>query len=141
MSVDTADRDWNHLHPEFAKRLRAVLDEVGAATHEPWVLVEGYRSEARQHWLYGQGRTRPGRKVTWVRDPKWHGCGLAADVMPAHKAYAAPRAWWEQLQAIGRKHGLSNPAWTSGDLGHLQFSDEALRARALAWAARGFRGA
>jgi hypothetical protein len=139
--LDIADNNVEHLYFEFARRLRAVLDEVGAATHEPWMVVEGYRSQARQTWLFAQGRTRPGRKVTWIREPKWHGCGLAADVMPVHKAYAAPREWWEKLQEIGRQHGLKNPAWNAGDLGHLQLDTPEkgpVRLAALEWTRKGF---
>jgi peptidoglycan L-alanyl-D-glutamate endopeptidase CwlK len=139
--LDHADTDFNKLYPPFRIALRATLDEVEQATHEPWIVVEGYRSQARQTWLYGQGRSRPGREVTWVTEPKWHGTGLAADVMPSHKAYAAPRAWWEQLQAIGRRHGLHDPPWVKGDLGHLQLDvpeDGAVHVAAMEWARKGF---
>jgi len=138
MGVGTADRDLGHLLPPFRQRLERVLEEVAAAVGEAWRLVEGYRSPERQLHLYAQGRTRPGRRVTWQRTPRWHGAGLAADCIPARHGYRAPMAWWRQYREIYLEHGLDNPAWEQGDLNHVQLSDPALRAQGLAWARAGF---
>lgn len=139
MSINKIDNDRDHLFPEFRRKLEVVLREVADHTGEPWVIVEGYRSQARQDWLYAQGRSRPGPVVTWMRLTRWHGTGLAADLKPSKKGYQAARGWWELLKHIGEAHGLSNPAWAKGDLGHLQLTDEALRNEALLWVKRGFQ--
>lgn len=130
------DRDPEHLHPAFRAKLAKVLEEVAAKTGHPWVIVEGYRSQARQTWLYSQGRTRPGNIVTWVKSPRWHGTGLAADVAPTKNGqvwYACPRSYWETLRTIYQSHGLGNPAWSKGDLGHVQSLNKGFRATAQAW--------
>lgn len=133
------DNNWDHLYPPFRSALRRVLLTVAEETKEEWVLVEGYRSVARQLWLFAQGRTRPGKIVTWIRSPKWHGTGLAADVMPKKSGYGAPRKHWETLRKHYLKIGLDNPAWHKGDLGHIQMSDNALRLKALRWIKNGFK--
>lgn len=142
MPVSDVDRDTKHLYPDFLTRLNTVIKEIEAKTNAPWVIVEGFRSQARQDWLYAQGRTRPGNKVTWIRSPRWHGCGLAADLAPTHNGsvwYQCPKAWWDILRQVGKLHGLINPAWTKGDLGHLQHGDASIRPKAEAWVKRGFK--
>jgi hypothetical protein len=141
MSIETADRRWDHLYPPFRTAFQQTLARVAGLTGAPWALIEGYRSPERQLWLYAQGRTRPGPIVTWMKSPKWHGTGLAADAAPTRDGrpwYGAPRAWWQGLLAAGQEVGLSNPAWSRGDLGHLQLSSAALRQKALAWCRAGF---
>jgi len=130
------DKDWLHLFPQFRTKLQVVLAETEKKTGYHWVLVEGYRSQERQDWLYAQGRTRPGPIVTWVTSPRWHGVGLAADVAPILGKgiwYNAPREIWLSLRDHGKLHELINPAWSKGDLGHLQIGDGRLREQALTW--------
>jgi hypothetical protein len=136
--LTAVDSSLDHLYPSFREALELVLAEVGKATGETWHVVEGYRSAERQLWLYAQGRTRPGKIVTWKRSPTWHGTGLAADVAPMKSGYAAPRSYWETLRTIYQKHGLDNPAWKNGDLGHIQRTDAKLRLQSLQWVRNGF---
>jgi peptidoglycan L-alanyl-D-glutamate endopeptidase CwlK len=59
---------------EFAHK----LDEVF-----PIIVIFGYRSVEEQDWLYAQGRTRPGNKVTNARGgSSAHNFGLAVDLAP-----------------------------------------------------------
>lgn len=44
-------------------------------------VVEGVRTKARQAELYAQGRTKPGKKVTWTLESK-HIDGRAVDLAP-----------------------------------------------------------
>jgi hypothetical protein len=138
MSVKTVDKDWGHLFAPFREKLRRVLDEVSEATGDTWLLVEGLRSAERQTHLWHQGRTRPGKIVTWLRTPRLHGAGVAGDCMPKKRGYNAPMAWWERYRAIYHRHGLANPAWGNGDLGHCELSDPTIRAKALVWVRAGF---
>lgn len=138
MSIRTADNLWEHLYPEFREKLKAVVAEISHETGQPWVMSEGYRSVERQLWLYAQGRTRPGRVVTWKRSPTWHGTGLAADMLPERDGYNAPHSMWETYRVTYERHGLLNPAWGNGDLGHVQLTDYAVRAKSLLWVRNGF---
>ena len=55
MTPSRMDADWEHLYPDFRVKLRQVLEEIERLTGEPWKLVEGYRSQERQTWLYRTG--------------------------------------------------------------------------------------
>lgn len=136
------DKNRNHLHPAFRAKLDKVIEEVSELTAHPWVIVEGFRSQDRQDWLYAQGRSRPGPVVTWIKSPRWHGVGLAADLAPTKGGqvwYACPRTFWEILRKVYQKWGLGNPAWSKGDLGHVQSLDKGFQAKAKAWVERGFK--
>lgn len=140
----TADRDYRRLYPEFRAALVATLKDARKETGHPWGLVEGWRSGARQQYLWGQGRTRPGALCVSSRAPGTHGAGLAADVMPARHGGPGqgtkntpwpdpPHAFWQALKAAGRRHGLLNPCWHAGERGHLQWADDRLLYVAQAW--------
>jgi len=106
-----------HLHP----RLRGPIHEVLTQLHEeeiPFRLFEGFRSPARQAWLYAQGRTREGGIVT--NAPAWssyHQYGLAGDFVLyedgkwSWDTRGGKAAWWKRLQALGKKAGLHYLSW------------------------------
>jgi hypothetical protein len=134
---EAVDRNWSHLYPLFRQKLELTLREVEQLTGVKWVLEEGYRSQDRQTALYAQGRTRGGPIVTWMKTPKYHGTGLAADVRP-QQGYQVPRSYWETLRKVYTRYGLDNPAWYKGDLGHVQLSDPQTHNLAEEWVNRGF---
>lgn len=142
MSVTSTDNDWEHLYPTFREKLQKVLEETSAATGYKWVMTEGYRSNARQAYLYEQGRTRPGPIVTWMKTPKNHGSGCAADCYPTKNGktpdFSIGVKAYETFRSIYQKHGLGNGAWGKGDLGHVELTDAAIQAKARKWIAAGF---
>ena len=72
------------------KRLVSVVE--AAALNIPFdvLVVEGVRTKERQAALYAQGRTKPGRIVTWTLKSK-HIDGLAVDLAP----YIDRKIAWE----------------------------------------------
>lgn len=66
------------VHPDLQSVVRRAADRL------PFQLavIEGVRSEKRQAELYAQGRTRPGKVVTWTMDSRHrvqrcgHGCAV-----------------------------------------------------------------
>ena len=58
-------RDIGELSPVAEKACRLFMDECKKADVDVFI-TETYRSQARQNYLYAQGRTRPGNKVTWT---------------------------------------------------------------------------
>ena len=62
-------------------RLVRVVERAIAISTVDFTVVEGLRTRARQAELYAQGRTKPGRKVTWTMASK-HIEGLAVDLAP-----------------------------------------------------------
>lgn len=51
------------VHPKLA----ACVALAATLCTQPFVVVQGLRTEAEQEALYAQGRTAPGKIVTWVR--------------------------------------------------------------------------
>lgn len=49
-----------------------------------FMVIEGLRTKQRQEELYAQGRTKPGKVVTWTMKSK-HIDGLAVDIAPCNK--------------------------------------------------------
>jgi peptidoglycan LD-endopeptidase CwlK len=120
--MTTAHRDLDALHPPFRSKVEAVITDLGhyAERHMPgyrWVVAEGYRSVARQQWLYAQGRTRPGRIATHrdgVNSRSNHQSSIAVDFAPSKRNekgrwvldYSIDDAHWNYLGHLARKHGL-----------------------------------
>lgn len=72
------------VHP----KLVAVIERAIQITEVDFKVIEGVRSLERQKFLYAQGRTRPGPKVTWTLNSKHFvnvktGYGHAVDLLPA----------------------------------------------------------
>ena len=80
-------------------------------------VFESYRSQERQDELYAQGRTTPGKKVTWTLESK-HKQRKAVDM-----AFGGPGKWswsgeWYKLIEIAKNHGLDSLA--PREMAHLQ---------------------
>lgn len=70
------------LHPDLIR----VLNRAIQLTTQDFKVQEGVRSPERQRELYAQGRTKPGKKVTWTLKSNHFiqsdGFGHAADLVP-----------------------------------------------------------
>lgn len=70
------------VHPDLQQVVIAAAERVPF----PLLVVEGVRTEARQRELYAQGRTKPGKVVTWTMDTRHRvqkcGYGCAVDLAP-----------------------------------------------------------
>ena len=64
--------------------LAQIVRDAAAISKQPFMVIEGVRSAARQAQLYAQGRTAPGKIVTWVHvsnhQAKADGFGHAVDL-------------------------------------------------------------
>lgn len=78
MSVTTTCRDIDELAPLARKAIILFFQECHKAGIHIFV-TETYRSQARQNYLYEQGRTRKGSIVTWVRSSR-HTNRMAWDI-------------------------------------------------------------
>ena len=63
------------------QRLVDIAQEACQALPFDVIVVEGVRTIQRQRDLYAQGRTKPGKVVTWTMNSK-HIDGLAVDLAP-----------------------------------------------------------
>ena len=98
-----------HLHPQMRGKALAV-EAACQAEGLPLRIFESWRSPERQADLYAQGRTRPGRIVTYARGwESYHQYGLAADFVGYVNGawtWDLPNTTWARLHAIGAMHGL-----------------------------------
>ncbi|WP_100065751.1 M15 family metallopeptidase [Miniphocaeibacter massiliensis] len=71
-------RDINELEPE-TKRLCEKFLKACEKEGLPVMIIETYRSQERQDYLYSQGRTREGSQVTWTKK-SYHTSRKAFDI-------------------------------------------------------------
>jgi len=106
MSVTTTCRDLAELLPVAQTACRLLFQECYKAGIKNIFVTETYRSQARQNYLYAQGRTRPGKGVTWTLKSN-HTSRLAWDI-----AVAPPKPLYDvdtltKVGAIARKLGIT----------------------------------
>lgn len=65
------------VHPDLVR----VVELAIRLTTIDFVVAQGARTQAQQDELYAQGRTKPGKKVTWTRNSRHIG-GFAVDLAP-----------------------------------------------------------
>lgn len=88
-TVTMANRDIKSLQPIAQQACELFLNEC-KKKNIPIFITETHRSQARQDYLYEQGRTRPGQIVTWTKNSN-HTSGYAWDIAvnPPHDLYDA----------------------------------------------------
>jgi len=123
--VESANSGVDALNPDFRAKFARVVTRMHDEYGKDVELVEGYRTQSRQDFLYNQGRTEPGDVVTWTKSSK-HTLGLAADVT-INGSYA-DAVGYQQLAQIAAQEGLR----TLGpkDPGHIEMPT---RSGAAAW--------
>lgn len=71
------------LHPEARKIFTDFIEAAEKATGLKIRIVSGMRTFEEQEAIYEQGRTKPGKIVTWAKPgSSFHNYGLAIDVCP-----------------------------------------------------------
>ncbi len=122
-------RDLNHLNPATKIRVRAVMAAMKEYGY-PLFIVRTYDTPEKQLKIYAQGRTTPGKKVTWTKRG-WHNlkkggkpCARATDLAFKKQVRFAfgedpwSLKWpWERLRTIAKACDLSRPL--ARDKGHL----------------------
>ncbi|MFN3522289.1 MAG: M15 family metallopeptidase [Phenylobacterium sp.] len=70
------------VHPDLVAVVRHAIN----FSEQDFTVIEGVRTRERQLELYAQGRTKPGKIVTWTRNsrhfPGPDGLGRAVDIAP-----------------------------------------------------------
>jgi peptidoglycan L-alanyl-D-glutamate endopeptidase CwlK len=106
MSVTTTCRDLGELLPVAQMACKLLFQQCYKAGIKDIFITETYRSQARQNYLYAQGRTRPGKIVTWTLKSN-HTSRLAWDI-----AVAPPKTLYDvdtlrKIGAIARILGIT----------------------------------
>ncbi|WP_336638373.1 M15 family metallopeptidase [Lysinibacillus fusiformis] len=99
-------RDLSELTSSAQTACRLLFQECYKVGIDFVFITETYRSQARQNYLYEQGRTRPGQVVTWTRNSN-HTSRRAWDI-----AVAPPRNLYDittlaKVGAIAKKLGIT----------------------------------
>ena len=76
--------------------LRRVVERAIELTAVDFTVIEGLRTLERQQALYAQGRTKPGKVVTWTVNSR-HLEGAAVDLAPVD---SSGRILWEAIVAF-----------------------------------------
>jgi hypothetical protein len=121
------DKDPASLHGSVRGRFQRWKRQVEAEFPQfEVILLETRRTEARQRWLFAQGRTRKGKIVTWTMDSR-HRFGLAVDF--ALKRRLTGRIDWDTkvyqrvLERVKPDLYQLKSLASIGDYGHLEASD------------------
>lgn len=92
----------------FRKKFDLRWSEV-IAKYPNAVVFEARRSQERQNWLYAQGRSRPGKIVTWTKNSN-HKDGNAVDIVFRNN-WILQRAWpYNDLIEIAQRYWIKNLA-------------------------------
>lgn len=113
MPIPPVVKDINHpkVNATFRRKALAVLQDLAGHGLKA-VFTETVRTVARQQYLFAQGRTRPGPKVTWkdgVKKKSNHQSGRAADI-----AFVGTdgKAYWPPLKVKTQAGGYTwGPQW------------------------------
>lgn len=118
--VTKTNRDINDLSAVAKKACTLFLAECKKAGIDIFI-TETYRSQARQNYLYQQGRTRPGVKVTWTLSSN-HTGRMAWDIAvnPPKDLYDA--ATLAKAGAVAKKLGIEwGGTWPANKLDRPHF--------------------
>lgn len=123
----SANRDWQQLKPGLQQRLARVFDRMASEHGYRMVLLEGYRSPARQQRLHRGAKT----VTRAAAGASYHQYGLAADcaflrddrlVISARSEWAL--AGYRLYGRLAAEYGLTwGGAWRMRDYGHVEWRD------------------
>ncbi|WP_250277718.1 M15 family metallopeptidase [[Clostridium] colinum] len=116
-------RDITLLHPDLQIIIPKFLKEC--EKHNLIVkITDTLRTKQEQNNLYAQGRTKPGKIITWVKYPySNHNWGMAFDICrnDGKGAYNDSGDWFFKVGEIGKKFGLSwGGDWQPQDKPHFE---------------------
>ena len=123
--VTRACRDLNKLSVKGKQACELFLAECKKQGLNVLV-TETYRSQARQTYLYEQGRTRAGQIVTNVKKVGYHNTGNAWDICKNVKGQEySDNAFFAKCGAIAKSLGIEWGGYWKGfvDKPHFQISD------------------
>ena len=88
------------------------------------LITETYRSQARQNYLYEQGRTRPGKVVTWTKNSR-HTSRRAWDICKNVKGEEySDSAFFKNCGAVAKTLGITwGGEWKTPDTPHFEISE------------------
>ena len=106
MSVTKMVRDISALSPEAQKACNLFMAECKKRGLNV-LITETYRSQERQNYLYQQGRTRPGKVVTWTKKSR-HTSRRAWDICKNKKGEEySDESFFKACGEVAKKYGIT----------------------------------
>lgn len=111
--------DLNQLTPDTKKLALEFLSRCEAEGLDVKI-IETYRTQKRQDYLYAQGRNTDGPRVTWTKSSV-HTRRRAFDIVKRGEDPYGDEEFFEKCAKIGEEVGLeAGHYWTVRDSGHFQ---------------------
>ena len=119
-NVLTTCRSIGELTPNAQKACNLFIEEC-KRQGLPVLITETYRSQARQDYLYSQGRTRSGKKVTWTKSSR-HTSRRAWDICKNVKGQEySDNNFFKKCGAVAEKLGITwGGVWNTPDMPHFE---------------------
>lgn len=114
-------KDISALSPAAQKACRLFMQRC-KERGLPVYITETYRSQERQNELYAQGRTKPGKVVTWTKNSR-HKSRRAWDIckMTGGKADWSDSGFFKACGAVARGLGITwGGEWKMPDMPHFE---------------------
>ncbi len=123
-SLTNACRDISELTPTAQKACNLFLEKCKTSGLNV-LITETYRSQERQNYLYEQGRTRPGNKVTWTKNSR-HTSRRAWDICQNIKGKEyADSGFFKACGQIAKELGITwGGTWKQADTPHFEISTD-----------------
>lgn len=123
-SLTNACRDISELTPTAQKACNLFLEKCKTSGLNV-LITETYRSQERQNYLYEQGRTRPGNKVTWTKNSR-HTSRRAWDICQNVKGKEyADSGFFKACGNIAKKLNITwGGTWKQADTPHFEIDVE-----------------
>jgi len=121
-NIYACSRDITKLKPEIRRKLNELRSKAEAEGID-YKIICGYRSQEAQDKLYSQGRSTPGKKVTWTKRSR-HTAGIAFDVavLKEYRISWRPKDYF-RIGQIGKSIGLTwGGDWKVRDYGHFELT-------------------
>ena len=123
MSVTKTIRDISELTENAQKACNLFMSKCKAYGLKV-LITETYRSQERQNYLYEQGRTRAGKKVTWTKNSR-HTSRRAWDICKNVKgAEYSDASFFKECGKVAKKFGITwGGEWSTPDTPHFEVSE------------------
>ena len=122
MDITKSCRDTNELSAQAQKACALFMSECKKQGLNV-LITETYRSQARQNYLYEQGRSRSGNIVTWTKNSR-HTSRMAWDICKNVKgAEYSDSSFFIKCGAIAKQLGITwGGTWKEADTPHFEIS-------------------
>ena len=96
------------LHPKIIESVQSFIEKAEEELNITLRIVQGFRTFKEQADLYAQGRTKPGRIVTWSpAGASYHNYGLAIDIVPIKNHVADWNYHYKDIKPFATEFGFT----------------------------------